>query len=172
MAGIRYFLTAVLSALYWNDSLSVHSKSRRTFYKRCRLYYSSTTFLCYWHVDAPAHIKRTSKRNLSDYRHRYFHRGKKQTGKRLFFPEYEFQKDGQLYHITSQTDYSVCYVTQGKQIDLCYAPDAPTTFYVPLMQRHDNRLAGLLCGVGILWPLFGLFAPLIRTIFSFLYETP
>lgn len=97
---------------------------------------------------------------------------KKQTGKRLFFPEYEFQKDGQLYHITSQTDYSVCYVTQGKQVDLCYAPDAPTTFYVPLMQRHDNRLAGLLCGVGILWPLFGLFAPLIRTIFSFLYETP
>jgi len=95
MAGIRYFLTAVLSALYWNDSLSVHSKSRRTFYKRCRLYYSSTTFLCYWHVDAPVHIKRTSKRNLSDYRHRYFHRGKKQTGKRMVKVYYHIESEGE-----------------------------------------------------------------------------
>ena len=41
-------------------------------------------------------------------------------------------------------------------------------FYVPAMQTHDRRWSNLLCGVGILFPLAGLFAPLLQNLFSFL----
>lgn len=41
---------------------------------------------------------------------------------------------------------------------LYYAPDNPNVFYVPIMQRHDKRWAMLLCGVGIVYPLVGLYA--------------
>lgn len=89
-------------------------------------------------------------------------------GKRSFFPEYEFQVGGKLYRVTSPVGYGVCYVAEGRKVELCYMPDNPRLFYVPIMQKHDNRSAILLCGIGVLFPLVGLFAPLIRLLFSFL----
>lgn len=90
------------------------------------------------------------------------------TGKRYFYPVYEFQAGGITYKVTSHSGYNVCFVTEGRQVDLYYASENPQLFYVPLMQKHDRRVSAIQCGVGILWPLIGLFAPQIRELFSFL----
>lgn len=89
-------------------------------------------------------------------------------GERMFFPEYEFQVGEISYHVTARLGYSVCLVSEGRQVELYYAPENPRIFYVPLMQRHDNRVSLLLCGVGVLWPLFGLFAPLMWALYEYL----
>lgn len=89
--------------------------------------------------------------------------------KRHYFPEYEFQVGQETYHVISPSGYSSCFVGEGRQVDLYYAPDNPRMFYVPLMQKHDNRWSKLLCGAGILWPLAGFFAPQIRAVLWFLY---
>lgn len=90
-------------------------------------------------------------------------------GKRYFYPVYEFQAGGITYKVTSPSGYSVCFVGEGRQVELYYAPENPQLFYVPLMQKHDNRVSAFLCGIGIVWPLAGVFAPQIRSVFSFLY---
>ncbi len=90
-------------------------------------------------------------------------------GKRKFFPEYEFQVGEKIYKVTSQMGYNICYVGEGKKVELYYAPENPKLFYVPVMQKHDNRWSILLCGIGIVYPLIGLFAPQVRALFSFLY---
>lgn len=90
------------------------------------------------------------------------------TGKRKFFPEYEFQIDKKTYKVTSQIGYSICYVKEGKQVKLYYSPKNPKLFYVPIMHKHDKRWSMLLCGIGIIYPLIGLFAPLFREMFAFL----
>lgn len=92
-------------------------------------------------------------------------------GKRYFFPEYEFQAGDNMYRVKSPGGYSVCYLGEGREVDLYYAPENPKVFYVPAMQKHEKRWAGLLCGVGILWPLIGLLAPQIRALLWFLEET-
>ncbi len=90
-------------------------------------------------------------------------------GKRNYFPEYEFRVGEITYHVKEKAGYSVCFVSEGKQVELYYAPENPRVFYVPIMQKHDKRMSVLLCTVGILWPLFGFFAPQIRQLFWFLY---
>lgn len=82
----------------------------------------------------------------------------------VYFPEFEFQVGEKTYHVKSKSGYSYCAVSQGRNVDLYYAPENPELFYVPLMQKHDRRWSSLLCGVGILWPLIGLFAPQLRLI--------
>lgn len=89
-------------------------------------------------------------------------------GKRHFFPEYEFQVGEKIYKVKSPSGYSVCYVKEGRQVDLYYAPENPKVFYVPIMQKHDKRWATLLCGIGILYPIIGLFAPWLRMLMSFI----
>ena len=76
-----------------------------------------------------------------------------------------------MYRVKSPGGYSVCYLGEGREVDLYYAPENPKVFYVPAMQKHEKRWAGLLCGVGILWPLIGLLAPQIRALLWFLEET-
>lgn len=88
--------------------------------------------------------------------------------KRIYRPEYEFQAGETMYRVVSPSGFSQSYVRQGEQVELYYAPDNPHVFYVPVMQKHDRRWAMLLCGVGVLFPLAGLFAPLLRTFFAFL----
>ena len=88
--------------------------------------------------------------------------------KRCYFPEYEFQAKGRAYRVKSPSGFSHCYVRQGDRVDLYYAPEDPRLFYVPIMQKHDKRWAALLCGVGIAFPLVGLFAPQIRALCYFL----
>lgn len=90
------------------------------------------------------------------------------TGRRCFFPEYEFQVGEETYQVKSPSGYSVCFVEEGKSVDLYYDPENPAMFYVPIMQKHDKRWAMLLCVVGIVYPLIGFFAPQIRQLVSFL----
>lgn len=88
--------------------------------------------------------------------------------KRIYRPEFEFQVGGTTYRVKSPSGFGRSYVKKGEQVELYYAADNPHVFYVPVMQRHDKRWAMLLCGVGMLYPLVGLFAPQIREIFAFL----
>lgn len=92
-------------------------------------------------------------------------------GKRSFFPEFEFRAGGNLYHVKAAKGSGVSCVTKGKQEELYYAPENPGVFYVPKLQKHERRVSALLCGIGILWPVIGLFAPQIRMLFSFLQES-
>lgn len=87
---------------------------------------------------------------------------------RSYFPQYEFQAGEKQYRVKSRTGYGRCYVETGQQVDLYYAPENPNLFYVPIIQKHDKRWALLLCGMGVAYPLIGLFAPQIRALFSFL----
>lgn len=88
-------------------------------------------------------------------------------GKRLFFPVYRFRVGETAYHVTSQTGHGICYVEEGEQVELYYSPENPRVFYVPVMHRHDRRVAVLLCAIGVVWPLLALFAPQIRMLISF-----
>ena len=88
--------------------------------------------------------------------------------KRSYFPQYEFQAGEKQYRVKSPVGYGRSYVKTGQQVDLYYAPENPTLFYVPIMQKHDKRWALLLCGLGVAYPLIGLLAPQIRAFFSFL----
>lgn len=90
------------------------------------------------------------------------------SGKSRYFPEYEFQVGEKIYKTISKNGYSACCLKEGEKVELYYAPENLNIFYVPLMQKHDNRWAMLLCGVGIVYPLIGLFAPQIRGLVSFL----
>lgn len=92
-------------------------------------------------------------------------------GKRSFFPEFEFQAGGKVYHVKSEKGSGVSCVTEGKQEALYYAPENPGIFYVPKLQKYQKRVSALLCGIGIIWPVVGLFAPQIRMLFSFLQES-
>ncbi len=84
--------------------------------------------------------------------------------KRCYFPEYEFQVGEMLYRVKSPSGFSQCYVKKGQRVELYYAPENPKVFYVPVMQKHDKRWGMLLCGVGMVFSLVGLFAPQIRAI--------
>lgn len=96
---------------------------------------------------------------------------RKRTGKNdTFFPEFEFQAGGRTYRITSVNGSGLHRLTVGRKVDLYYAPDNPTVFYVLDTQRLDRRVSALLCGIGIVFPLAGLFAPKLREVFSFLYN--
>lgn len=91
-------------------------------------------------------------------------RGKRvRSGKKSYFPEYEFQVGKETYKVTSPKGYHVCLVTEGRKVKLYYAPENPRIFYAPVMQRHERRWSALWCGIGIACPLIGLFAPLMRT---------
>lgn len=86
---------------------------------------------------------------------------------RAFFPEFEFQAGETIYKVTSPSGSGVCLVTEGRKVELYYNPQNPRDFYVPIMHKHDRRCAMLFCGIGVVFPLIGLFAPLIRGLFPF-----
>lgn len=92
-------------------------------------------------------------------------------GNTHFFPEYEFQAGGQTFHVKSPSGYNTCRVRVGSQVKLYYAPENPGFFYVPAMQKSDNRWALLLCGVGVVFPLMGLLAPQMRMLVELLPGT-
>lgn len=83
---------------------------------------------------------------------------------RHFFPEYEFHAGGKTYNVKSTSGYNVCFLKEGREVDLYYAPENPKVFYVPAIQKHDNRMSMILCITGVLFPLAGFFAPNIRTL--------
>lgn len=89
-------------------------------------------------------------------------------GRSNYFPEYEFQAEGRSCHVVSRGSCSAGCVREGEQVELFYAPEHPEVFYVPAVQRHQGRWAGLLCGVGIAFPLVGLLAPVLRVLTGFL----
>lgn len=89
-------------------------------------------------------------------------------GNNHYYPEYEFEVDGETFHVKSHHGYGSCHVTVGSQVKLYYSPEDPKLFYVPAVQRLDNCWAVLLCGVGFLWPVMGLFAPQMRAALAFL----
>lgn len=93
---------------------------------------------------------------------------RRRSGHRSYFPEYAFKAGETEYHVKSPAGYGFCHVSEGRRVELYYSPGNPKVFYVPLMQKHDNRLSILLCGIGVVYPLLGLFAPLLREAFSFL----
>ncbi len=86
--------------------------------------------------------------------------------KRSYFPQYEFRVGEEQYRVKSPSGYGDSNVKTGQQVDLYYDPENPKLFYVPIMQRRDNRWALLLCGVGIVFPLIGLLAPQLRALVS------
>lgn len=93
---------------------------------------------------------------------------RKRTGRnKNYFPVFEFQANGILYKVTYLSGSGFQLVKEGEQVDLYYTPENPRVFYVPVLQRHDKRRSRLFCGIGILFPLVGLFAPQIREFFSF-----
>ncbi len=93
---------------------------------------------------------------------------RRRPGKRFFYPQCEFHIGEKTYCVTSPVGYGMCPVSKGKKVELYYTPDNPALFYVPAMQKHDSRIAALLCGIGVAFPLIALFAPLLRTLFYFL----
>lgn len=98
----------------------------------------------------------------------YEGRRKRTGGNQRYFPEFEFQANGVNYRVTSSAGSGFGLVKIGDRIDLYYTPENPRLFYVPVLHRRDNRCACLFCGIGILFPLLGLFAPKVRAFFSFL----
>ncbi len=76
--------------------------------------------------------------------------------KSAYFPIYEFQIEEKKYHVKSPSGYSSSCVSKGQQVELYYNPKDPLLFYVPIMQKRDNRWAVLLCGIGIVYPIVGL----------------
>lgn len=93
----------------------------------------------------------------------------KRTGRNPeYYPEFEFQANGVNYRVRSHGGSGSRLVKEGDQVDLYYTPENPKLFYVPALQKYARRCSRLYCGIGILFPLFGLFAPQIRALFSFL----
>ena len=84
------------------------------------------------------------------------------SGNKCYFPEFEFHAGGETYRVKYSAGYSFHIVDEGQQTALYYDPENPELFYVPAVQKHDLRWSSLLCGVGILFPLLGLSAPLLR----------
>lgn len=94
---------------------------------------------------------------------------RKRTGKnKVCFPVFEFQANGMTYRVTSRGGSGFNLVKNGRQVDLYYNPGDPQLFYVPILQKYHNRCSRLFCGIGILFPLTGLFAPQLRSLLSFL----
>lgn len=88
-------------------------------------------------------------------------------GKDIFFPEFEFQAGGRSCRVTAASGTGFRLVEKGKKVDLYYAPKDPSVFYVPALQRHNIRISVFLCGIGMVLPLIGLFAPQFRAFISF-----
>ena len=89
------------------------------------------------------------------------------TGKNpAFFPEYEFHAGETLYRVTAPSG-SGFHMSEGTTVDLYYAPENPRIFYVPMMHRYESRVSTLLCGIGMVLPVLGLFSPQIE---AFLYS--
>ncbi|RKI42076.1 DUF3592 domain-containing protein [bacterium D16-51] len=78
--------------------------------------------------------------------------------KRVYIPIYEFQVGKDTYQVKSPAAYGNIGVSRGQVVDLYYNPRKPQMFYVPIMQKRDNRWSVLLCGVGIIYPLIGVFS--------------
>lgn len=94
---------------------------------------------------------------------------RKRTGKnRSYFPEFEFQADGRTCRVKTPRGSGFRLVKTGDRLDLYYAPENPQLFYVPVLQKYDRRCSWLFCGIGIVFPLLGLFAPQINDFFTFL----
>ena len=87
-------------------------------------------------------------------------------GKRFFYPEFQFQAGERTYHVVSSVGYGFAAAGKGTQVELYYAPENPELFYGPALQRRDRRLSALLCGIGVAFPLAGLWAPLLRGLFA------
>lgn len=87
-------------------------------------------------------------------------------GNKLYFPQFGFQVDGTNYTVTSSGGSGHQIVKSGDQVDLYYTPGDPRSFYVPALQRYAVRCSCLYCGIGILFPLIGLFAPPLRSLVS------
>lgn len=81
-----------------------------------------------------------------------------------YFPAFEFQAGGETFRVISRSGSSSRLFREGESVTLFYTPENPALFYVPALQRQDRRLANFLCGVGILFPLAGFFAPLLRMV--------
>ncbi len=96
-------------------------------------------------------------------------RRKRTGGNNNYFPEFEFQVKGMDYKVKSPSGSGVKLVKIGERVDLYYAPENPQLFYVPVLQRYSNRCSLLFGGIGTLFPLVGLFAPQLRSLFPFLY---
>ncbi len=86
------------------------------------------------------------------------------SGHASYFPQFEFRAGGMSYKVTSRSGSGSRCVHEGERVELYYASENPRVFYVPAMQRHARRLSGLLCGIGIAYPIIGLFAPLLRAV--------
>ena len=82
-----------------------------------------------------------------------------------YFPEFQFQVGALTYHVKSPSGSGSHFVSRGARVELYYAPENPRIFYVPAIHRYHRRVSGLFCGIGIVFPLAGLFAPLIRALF-------
>lgn len=89
-------------------------------------------------------------------------------GRRNHYPVYEYQVGEVKYREISPSGCTSCPVTKGQEVELYYDPKNPKLFYAPAVQRHDRRWSGLLCGIGIVYPLVGLLAPFLRELFAFL----
>ncbi len=76
--------------------------------------------------------------------------------KRIYYPMYEFQIGNDIYQVKSPVGYSNSCASKGQKVDLYYNPQNPKVFYVPIMQKRDNRWSILLCGIGIVYPIIGM----------------
>ena len=137
--------------------------------KRCRVCHFPFDFLRNWNVYTSPFVERTNKRYcFNNCYGRLWGEAETHRGNQRYFPEFEFQANGVNYRVTSSAGSGFGLVKIGDRIDLYYTPENPRLFYVPVLHRRDNRCACLFCGIGILFPLLGLFAPKVRAFFSFL----
>lgn len=84
--------------------------------------------------------------------------------KDIFIPEFEFQANGNTYRVTAPSGSGFRLVKKGAKVDLYYTPENPSIFYVPAIQNHERRCSWLFCGIGVVFPLLGLSAPLLRAL--------
>ena len=167
MAFFRSFLAVDMFCLCRNHCKPIQQGSRRT-YHRCHIFCHSVSFFYNWNDDTSPTAERTqvcyyltTATVISDGIRSY-------SGKNTSFPEFEFQVNGTTYKVKSLRRCSFRFIQERKKVALYYSPENLRIFYVPIMQKHDNHCSILFCGIGIIFPLIGLFAPQIRTLFSFL----
>lgn len=82
------------------------------------------------------------------------------SGSRSYSSIFEFFANGTTHRVRYA---GRLYKEEGAQVELYYAPDDPNVVYVPELEKAKSKFfPGILFLYGILFPLFGLLAPLLR----------
>lgn len=76
-------------------------------------------------------------------------------------PVYEFYAEGAKRRVTSRYTVRRDLVKKGQEEELYYAPGRPELIYTPKQEKTVVRMALVLCGIGVFFPLIAIAAPWI-----------